>query len=87
MPQNKPWLTEKILDHAEHIIINSQNTAQVFKHLKLRPEKIHLLYPGVDFKTDHDQHKLEQFKEQYNINDNDKVLLTVGRLNKRKGPG
>jgi len=80
--ENKPKLTKKILKKAKKIIVNSKHTAEIIKDLNL-DDKIELIYPSIDIKKECDENKLEELKNKLDIKDN-LVLLTVGRLNKRK---
>ena len=83
--KNKPKLTAKILRRADKIVVNTKNTAKIISHLDLPKEKIHLIYPSLDFSLSFDPNKLSKIKQSLKIKTNDKVLLTVGRLNSRKG--
>jgi len=82
--KNKSSLTKKILANAKLIITNSQNTANLIKDLNLEKNKIKVLYPSFDLETHIDQDKLLNLEKELNITDDNLVLLTVGRLNKRK---
>jgi len=82
--QNKPHLTKKILSNAKAIIVNTKNTARILEPLKLDSSKINVIYPSLDFDTSYDQIKLEAFRKKLEIGD-EKILITLGRLNKRKG--
>jgi phosphatidyl-myo-inositol dimannoside synthase len=82
--KNKPELTKKILANAKAIITNTQNTADIIKPLNLDKSKIHVVYPGLDFDNSYDEDKLKAFRKKLNIGDS-KVIMTLGRLNKRKG--
>ncbi|MBU1203174.1 glycosyltransferase family 4 protein [Patescibacteria group bacterium] len=83
--KNKPELTKKILHNAKHIIVNSQSTALSLKGLDLDEKKISLIYPSVDLVDKYDTRVLEAFRKKLDIKDGEKILLTVGRLVKRKG--
>jgi phosphatidyl-myo-inositol dimannoside synthase len=83
--KNKPRLTTKILKRAAKIIVNTKNTAKLISHLDIPKNKIHLIYPSLDFKIKYDPNKLLKIKQSLKIKSNDRVLLTVGRLNSRKG--
>ncbi len=83
--KNKPSLTKKILDKADKIIVNTENTANIIKPLGIPKEKIELIYPTIDFKASTNKDKLQKLKQSMDIDDSCKVLLTVGRLNQRKG--
>lgn len=83
--KNKNKLALKILQQANNIICNSKNTANILADLALDQNKIKIIYPGRDFACEVDQAKLLNLKKSLNISDTQKVILTVGRLNKRKG--
>lgn len=83
--KNKPKLTKKILKAAAKIIVNSQDTKNVIENLNLAEDQIVIIYPTTDLKHEYDEYRLNEFKEKFNIQQNDYVLLTVGRLNLRKG--
>ncbi len=82
---NKPALTEKILTGAKHIIVNSINTKLALDGLGLDEDKISVIYPAVDFDESYDAAKLAAYRKKLEIADEQKVLLTVGRLIRRKG--
>lgn len=83
--KNKKNLALKILQHANYIICNSQSTANIIANLSIDQNKIKVIYPGLDFNPDVDQDKLLNLKKALNLNAGQKVILTTGRLNKRKG--
>jgi phosphatidyl-myo-inositol dimannoside synthase len=83
--KNKPRLTKKILQTAKLIITNSKNTATLISHLDLPADKIKVVYPSVDLQKNINKDKLLNLEQRLGIIDTDLVLLTVGRLNKRKG--
>lgn len=83
--KNKPTLTKKILNKAHKIIVNTTNTADIIEPLGIDKEKIEVIYPTIEFNAGINPDKLQKLKQSLDIDDNCKVLLTVGRLNKRKG--
>jgi phosphatidyl-myo-inositol dimannoside synthase len=83
--KNKPRLTKLILRHAQKIIVNSLSTKTALVSLNLPESKIHLFYPTLDFATSYNEVKLTQLQQDLKLKPQDKVLLTVGRLIKRKG--
>ena len=78
--KNRNKLTHKILKKAQKIIVNSKHTTEVIKEYK---DKIELIYPSIDIKNNVDSNKLKELKNKVKSN-NEVILLTVGRLNKRK---
>ena len=83
--KNKPNFSKKILNKAKKIIVNSQATKQIILDIGIAVDKIELIYPSIDFDCLTDEKRQEIFAKKYNIGPTDKVLLTVGRLTKRKG--
>lgn len=78
-------LVKMVLKHADRLICNSQNTADLLiDKWQAQPEKLTVLHPGVDSSKfvptpfDTAQRKKLGWIDR-------KVILTVGRLQKRKG--
>jgi len=79
------WMTRRVFAKASAVIANSQNTrAMLLNEWKLPEAKVHLLYPGVDTKRFVPASRDETVRQSLGWQDR-KVLLTVGRLQKRKG--
>ena len=78
--KNRPFLTKKILKKAKKIIVNSKQTAEIVKDFN---NKVLLIYPSIDINSSYDIAKLKNLKKEVKGN-NETILLTVGRLNKRK---
>ncbi|MDD4289743.1 MAG: glycosyltransferase family 4 protein [Patescibacteria group bacterium] len=76
----KKFITKKILDNARIVFANSKSTKSIIK----TKTPIEILYPGVNenFKNIGEEKKLEILKK-YNL-ENKKIILTVGRIIKRK---
>ncbi len=76
------WLTRQVMKHAEQIICNSENSFRILREKwNLSPERIVVLTPGVDverFCPDPAAPKPPGWDGKINI-------LTVGRLQRRKG--
>jgi len=79
------WMMRQILTHAEYVVANSHNTAHILQsQWAVPPDRIRLLHPGVD---------VERFVPgAYDLEvrgtlgwGNRPVVLTVGRLQERKG--
>ena len=82
--KRKKLLAEKILNRAKFITVNSECTKNLLKNLVKDQAKIKVIYPGVNENfTKLDNNKLEQIKDKYNLKDK-KIILTTGRLVKRK---
>lgn len=77
-------VAQKILKKAKYIVVNSEYTKSLLTTFNLPDEKIKLIYPSVEPLDDFYQGRLNFLIKKYNVRDNDKVLLTVGRLDKRK---
>lgn len=82
--KNRPKLTRKILNKAERIIVNSRYTYEIVKKLRIDNKKIHLLYPTTQLDTYIIPEKTQQLKRELSLGSEDKILLTVGRLSRRK---
>jgi len=80
----KKWLTKKILKQSDKIICGNNYTAGLLKNLIGEAGKIFVINPGVDATLTHNAQGVTELKKKYNL-DNKIVVLTVGRLVKRKG--
>jgi phosphatidyl-myo-inositol dimannoside synthase len=69
---------------AAALIANSRNTARELEALGVPPEKIRIVYPGVHVESFGDRRAGYAIRRQYAA-DNELLLLTVGRLQRRKG--
>ena len=79
------WLIPKIYNGAAAIIVNSRHTRALLAELGVRSNKLHLIHPGVDataFRVDANAALI--VRQQHNLGQAP-VLLTVGRLQQRKG--
>jgi len=83
--RNKSKVSKKILMESQGIIVNSLSTKESLDTLGLDKAKIHLIYPSLDFDSTYDPVKLAAWRKKLALGDDDKVILTVGRLVKRKG--
>ncbi|MFA5359474.1 MAG: glycosyltransferase family 4 protein [Patescibacteria group bacterium] len=81
----KKWLTGKILKNADKIICVNSYVAdlarQTFSGIK---HKIIVVNPGINTNAENNAQQIIQLKEKYHL-ENKMVLLSVGRLVKRKG--
>lgn len=81
----KKWLSEKILRNANKIICLNSHTVkmarQAFPDLE---KKIIMINPGAENPAAHNPQLATQLKKKYNL-ENKIILLSVGRLIKRKG--
>ncbi len=79
------WMVVRVLRRASFLVANSQHTAQLLEHRwHVPPETIRILHPGVDSQrflpADPDERVRTELGWSGRI-----VILTVGRLQKRKG--
>lgn len=82
----KKRITKLILTNAENIICANSYTAKLVQEF-LSDEfknKIKIVNPGIEIRATHNTQLITQLKEKYNLS-NKIVLLSVGRLVKRKG--
>ncbi|MDD5291489.1 MAG: glycosyltransferase family 4 protein [Patescibacteria group bacterium] len=80
----KRWLTRKILKKAENVICANSYTAKLVGNFLGSKDRIIIVNPGIDNRITHNVERVTQIKEGYNLKGK-LVLLTVGRLVKRKG--
>jgi phosphatidylinositol alpha-1,6-mannosyltransferase len=79
------WLVRRVLRGAEFLIPNSRNTAAILRDEWDMPEgRIRLLYPGVDTRRFVPAARDKVLRARLGWHDRP-VVLTVGRLQKRKG--
>lgn len=74
----------RIYNSASFIIANSNNTRGLLLNLGVEKEKIEVIYPGVDTVKFNPTIDASAIKKRYGLEDK-AVLLTVGRLEERKG--
>lgn len=74
----------KIIDEAEQLIPNSEFTLNEFLRFGVKKEKMVKITPGVDTEFFYPKEKSCSLQKKYNLKDQ-KVLLTVSRLDERKG--
>lgn len=77
-------LIKKFLLEADSIIPNSQFTMEEFLALDIPKEKFKIITPGVDTEKFQPKNPDEELTKKHNLQ-NKKVLLTVARLDERKG--
>jgi phosphatidylinositol alpha-1,6-mannosyltransferase len=79
------WMAQRILRDADRVIVNSNNTRRIaVDHWRVADAKIHLVYPGVDTERFVPAERSLQVRTRLGWGDRP-VVLTVGRLEKRKG--
>jgi phosphatidylinositol alpha-1,6-mannosyltransferase len=79
------WLIPKIYNAASLIIANSRNTQSLLQNIVIHPAKIHVIHPGVNLQLFDDGKQLAQMIRKKHLLGDAPVLLTVGRLQRRKG--
>lgn len=79
------WLTRRVLGSACYVIANSRNTSGILKeHWQVPAERIEMMHPGVDVERFQPAPLSEEMRQRFGWTGR-RVLLTVGRLQKRKG--
>ena len=73
------------LRHADRVIANSEFTRDELVKMGLNPERITLIYPGVDVERFRPGLPCDDLKERIGLTANQKLILSVGRLSRRKG--
>jgi phosphatidyl-myo-inositol dimannoside synthase len=79
------WMTRRVLRDADLVIANSQNTANIlYGGWPISEPRLRVLHPGVD--TQKFQPAVRDIEARRRLGwDNRRVVLTVGRLQRRKG--
>ena len=79
------WMTRRVLHGARQVIVNSRNTARIVEQAVALPaERVHVLHPGVDVEKFTPAPRDAAIRAELGWGDRP-VVLTVGRLQKRKG--
>lgn len=79
------WLLPTIYRRAAAIIANSRHTTALLKNLGVEPDKIHLIHPGVDAQAFAGRGEdAQRIRDRHHLGAAS-VLLTVGRMQRRKG--
>lgn len=79
------WLARRVLKKAELVIANSRNTERLLREgWGLPPERVVLLHPGADTQRFVPAARNAEVRARLGWNDRP-VILTVGRLQRRKG--
>jgi phosphatidylinositol alpha-1,6-mannosyltransferase len=79
------WLLLKIYHGAEVIIANSRNTKMLLQDIGVAENKIHIIHPGVHVPSFCASPQAVQRIRQHHHLGTAPVLLTVGRMQRRKG--
>jgi phosphatidyl-myo-inositol dimannoside synthase len=78
------FLVRIVYARAAAVIANSRHTAQMLEHFGVLPQKIHVVYPGVDAARFHPSIDGSHLRRRL-ADEGDVLLLSVGRLQRRKG--
>jgi phosphatidylinositol alpha-1,6-mannosyltransferase len=79
------WMMRRVFSGSERVIVNSQNTKRlVHSHWKVSDERLTMLHPGVDTQRFRPSPRNSKIRGTLGWADRT-VILTVGRLQKRKG--
>ena len=79
------WMMRPVLRHTEFLVANSRNTSRVLRDVwNVHPDRIRLLHPGVDTERFVPAPASREIRAQLGWHDRP-VVLTVSRLQKRKG--
>jgi phosphatidyl-myo-inositol dimannoside synthase len=79
------WLIPPLYKGADAIIANSRHTKELLELIGVRPERIHVIHPGVnaaEFRATEDARRT--VRQRHRLGEA-VTLLTVGRLQRRKG--
>jgi len=73
------------LRHADRVIANSEYTRDALIKMDVDPASITLIYPGVDVTRFHPGLACADLRQSVGVTDAGKLILSVGRLSRRKG--
>jgi phosphatidylinositol alpha-1,6-mannosyltransferase len=73
------------LRHANKVIANSDYTRIELKNMDVDPDRIVIVNPGVDVNRFKPNLSCEDLKTSINLASDEKLILSVGRLSRRKG--
>jgi glycosyltransferase involved in cell wall biosynthesis len=75
----------KILHNASRVIALHKTEADQYKKMGVVEEKIDVISNGIDLSEYERLPERGQFRKRYNIKDNEKIILYLGRIHKSKG--
>ncbi|RFC32983.1 MAG: phosphatidylinositol alpha-1,6-mannosyltransferase [Candidatus Nitrotoga sp. MKT] len=73
------------LRHADQVIANSEFTRDTLIKMDVKPANITLIYPGVDVTRFRPDLECKDLRQLAGVTDTGKLILSVGRLSRRKG--
>ncbi len=80
------YLEKRAFKNAKYIIANSNMVKnQIISTYKIDPEKIKVIYNGVEIKTFDEKEAKDKICEEFGLNRDKKIILFVGNGFKRKG--
>lgn len=79
------WLTKAVYRRAAAVIANSRNTASLLAEFGVEASRVHVVYPGVDVSKFLPRGAASLALRRRLADDDETLLLTVGRLQRRKG--
>lgn len=74
-----------VLQHADRVIANSDFTQQELLGMGVRKERITIVNPGVDVERFRPELPCDDLKRRIGLAHGEKLILSVGRLSRRKG--
>jgi len=75
-------ITSFMVDH--YVVVSESVKRYIIDKSKISDEKISVIYNGVNIKSQDDSHK-QNVRMPFKIEDEDRILMTVGRLHEQKG--
>lgn len=73
------------LRHANKVVANSDNTRDELLRMGVDPDKIAIIYPGVDVHCFRSGLPVDDLRQMLGWREGQKLVLSVGRLSRRKG--
>ncbi len=73
------------LRHADRVIANSEHTRDTLLSMEVRPDRITIIYPGVDVGVFRPGLDTTGLRESLGIGADETLVFSVGRLSRRKG--
>ncbi|RJG50643.1 glycosyltransferase family 4 protein [Motilimonas pumila] len=83
--KNKFKAMVKMYQQCDHVIANSEFTQQELLKLGIKQSKIRLIHPGVNVERFQPSLPCADLKQQIQLQNDEFLLLSVGRLSRRKG--
>ena len=75
----------KILRDASKVIALTETEAEQYKRMSVNEDKIELVPNGIDLSEYENLPKRGEFRRKYRIKDDEKIILSLGRIHKIKG--